>query len=45
MARTKQTFKGNPLNPPEDLLCGICGFGAKKGQQEDAGNAEALWPL
>ena len=34
MARSKQALKGNPLNPPEDLLCGICGFGAKKGNKK-----------
>ena len=31
MARTKQTLKGDPNNPPKDLICGFCGVGRRSG--------------
>ena len=27
MARTRHTLKGDPSNPPKDLICGYCGVG------------------
>ena len=34
MARTKKTLQANRHNPPEDLLCGFCGYGAKRGNKK-----------